>query len=101
MSVQASWRTPISTFEQFCREARAWPERIYLRGERPLHPAALTLASLVEERATFWIKGPGWTARGVRKCAGELAIDRLERRSRKLRKSKRAGLSNMRFIRES
>lgn len=101
MSIQPSWQTPIQSFEQFCRDAYAAPEQVYLRGVRPCHPAALTLASLAEERTTFWIKGDGWTARGIRKSAGELAIERLERRSRNPRKSKRARLSNIRFIRES
>ena len=101
MTVQAGWRTEISTFQEFCREAWVRPERVYLIGERPCHPAALTLASLAEERSTFWIKGPGWTARGIRKCAGERAIERIERKSRNARRSRLPSCSNIRFVREA
>ena len=101
MTIQPTWLTSISTFEQFCQDARDRPEQVYLSGERPCQPAALTLASLAEERAVFWIRGPDWKARGVRKCAGERAIDRIERESQRRGKPKRVALRNIRFLRES
>jgi hypothetical protein len=100
VTVQATWTTPIETFEEFCRVALRDPDLVNMVGDRPCFPRELTLTSIIEERTGFFVKGPDWRARAVRKSAGELALDYAEARAHKSSRKRSSRIRKIRFVRE-
>ena len=76
MTLQPVWQTTIDTFEAFKLEAQRDPVAVFLSGTRACFPNAATLATVMEERACFWVEFPdGWKARLMRKSRGERALE--------------------------